>query len=74
MDTEGDKDEDMTFWNTKREMKAVYGHSNFESSDNEHYKSLHVMFKGSWDITSRRIVNPTAPAPNAVLHHKWMET
>jgi hypothetical protein len=74
MDTEGDKDEDMAFWNTKREMKVVYSHSIFESSDNEHCKPLHIMFEGSWDITSRRIINPAAPAPNTVPHRKWMET
>jgi hypothetical protein len=37
-------------------LKAVYGHSDSESSDNEHRKVLHVMFGGSWDITFRRIV------------------
>jgi hypothetical protein len=37
-------------------MKAIYGHSNFESSDNEHRKALHVMSWGSWDITSQCIV------------------
>jgi hypothetical protein len=46
----------MAFQNSKREMKAVYGHSDSESSDNECRKALHVMPGGSWDITSRCIV------------------
>jgi hypothetical protein len=42
---------------------------------------LHVMFRGSWDITSRRIIKTmrreiatVAPAPKAALDRKWMET
>jgi hypothetical protein len=78
---EEERDEEMAFQNAKREMKAVYGHSDFESSDNERRKALHVMFGGSWDIMSRCIVKTlrrevavTAPAPKAALHRKWMET
>jgi hypothetical protein len=62
-------------------LKAVYGHSNSESSDNEHRKALHVMFGGFWDITSRHIVKTlgreiavAAPAPKAAPHRKWVET
>jgi hypothetical protein len=47
MDHEEDKDEEMVFQNTKREMKAVYSHSDSESIDNECHKSLHIMFGGS---------------------------
>jgi hypothetical protein len=47
----------MEFQDAKRAMKAVYGHSNSESSDNECHKVLHIMFGGSWDIMSQRIVN-----------------
>jgi hypothetical protein len=47
MDPEEDKDEEIAFQNTKREMKAIYGHSDSESSDNEHQKALNVMFRGS---------------------------
>jgi hypothetical protein len=36
----------MEFQYTKRALKAVYGHSDSESSDNEHRKMLHVMFRG----------------------------
>jgi hypothetical protein len=46
----------MEFQDAKRALKAVYGHSDSESSDNEHRKALHIMFSGSWDITSRCIV------------------
>jgi hypothetical protein len=46
----------MAFQNTKREMKAIYCHSNSENSDNEHHKALHIMFGGSWDITSQCVV------------------
>jgi hypothetical protein len=59
----------------------VYGNSDSESSGNEHCKTLHVMFGGSWDITSRRTVKTlrreiaaTTPAPKAAPHRKWMET
>jgi hypothetical protein len=62
-------------------LKAVYSHSDSESNDNECRKMLHVMFRGSWDITSRRIVKTlrreiaaAAPAPKAAPHRKWMET
>jgi hypothetical protein len=41
---------------------------------------LHIMFGGSWDITSchvvktlRREVAAVAPAPRAVPHSKWLE-
>jgi hypothetical protein len=46
----------MEFQDIKRALKVVYGHSNSESSDNERRKMLHVMFEGSWAITSRRVV------------------
>jgi hypothetical protein len=52
LDLEEEKDEEMAFQNAKREMKAVYDHSDSESSDNDHHKALHVMFGGSCDITS----------------------
>jgi hypothetical protein len=71
----------MAFQNAKREMKAIYGHSDSESSDNDHRKALHIMFGGSWDITSRcviktlrREVAATAPAPRVAPHRKWVET
>jgi hypothetical protein len=46
----------MEFQDAKRALKAVYGHSNSESSDNEHRKVVHIMFGGSWDIMSRRVI------------------
>jgi hypothetical protein len=71
----------MDFLNAKRVIKVVYGHSDFESNDNEHRKQLHIMYDGSWDITSRhiiktlrRVVAAAAPALRVVPHHKWMET
>jgi hypothetical protein len=71
----------MEFLDTRRALRAVYDHSNSESSDNECCKTLHVMFKGSWGITFRRIIKTlrreiaaAAPAPKAAPHHKWVET
>jgi hypothetical protein len=71
----------MEFQDAKRALKAIYGHSDSESSDNEHRKMLHVMFGGSWAITSRRVietlcreVTAMAPVPKVAPHHKWMET
>jgi hypothetical protein len=71
----------MEFQDVKRTQKAIYGHSNSESSDNERRKMLHVMFGGSWAITSRRVIKTlrrevaaAAPVPKAAPHHKWMET
>jgi hypothetical protein len=62
-------------------LKAVYGNSDSESSGNERRKTLHIMFGGSWDITSRRVVKTlhhkiaaAAPTPKATPHLKWMET
>jgi hypothetical protein len=50
-------------------------------SHNEHRKTLHVMFGGSWAITFRcvvktlhREVTTAAPAPKVAPHRKWMET
>jgi hypothetical protein len=63
----------MEFQNAKRVLKAVYGHSDSSSR-------LHVMYDGSWDITSRHVVKmlcqavaTAAPTPGAMPHHKWME-
>jgi hypothetical protein len=71
----------LEFQKAKMDFKVIYGHSDSESSDNEHRKTLFVMFEGSWDITSRRIIKNlrrevavAAPAPKAVPHHRWMET
>jgi hypothetical protein len=71
----------MGFQKAKRDLKAVHGHSDFESSDNERRKTLYVIFGGSWDITSRRIIKnlrrkvaAAAPTPRAAPHHRWMET
>jgi hypothetical protein len=71
----------MEFQEAKRALKVVYSYSDSKSSDNEHRKMLHVMFGGSWAITSkrvvktlRRVVAAAAPAPNVAPHRKWMET
>jgi hypothetical protein len=75
------EEEEMEFQDAKRALKAVYGNSDSESSGNERCKTLHVMFGGSWDITSQRVVKTlrreiaaVAPTPKAVPHLKWMET
>jgi hypothetical protein len=69
------------FQKAKRDLRVVYNHSDSESSDNERHKTLYVIFRGSWDITSCHIIKNLhrevavdAPAPKAVLHHRWMET
>jgi hypothetical protein len=71
----------MVFQKAKRDLKAIYSHSDSESRDNEHHKALYVMFRGPWDITSCRIIKnlrrevaAAAPAPRAAPHHRWMET
>jgi hypothetical protein len=46
----------MEFQDARRALKAVYVHFDSESNDNECRKALHVMFKGSWDNTSRCII------------------
>jgi hypothetical protein len=33
-------------------LKAIYGHSDCNSSSDERRKILHVMYVGSWDIAS----------------------
>jgi hypothetical protein len=75
------RDEEMAFQNAKREMKVIYGHSENESSDNEWRETLHVMFGGSWCITSRCIIKTLrrevatdAPPPKTAPHRKWMVT
>jgi hypothetical protein len=73
--------EKMEFQDAKRALKAVYGNSDSESRGNERRNTLHVMFGGSWDITSRRAIKTlrreiaaAALAPKAAPHCKWMET
>jgi hypothetical protein len=56
VDSQEEKDTEMEFQDAKRALKVVYGHSDSESSNNEHCKMLHVMFGGSWAITSRWVV------------------
>jgi hypothetical protein len=46
----------MGFQKAKRDLKAIYGHSDSEFSDNERHKTLYVMFGDSWDITSYHII------------------
>jgi hypothetical protein len=81
VDPQEEKDVEIEFQDDRRALKAVYGHSDSESSDNESRKALHVMFKGSWGITSMRInktlrreIAAAAPTPKAAPHRKWMET
>jgi hypothetical protein len=80
VDPQEEKDVEMEFQHAKRTLKVVYSHSNSESSDNERCKVLHVMFRGSWDITSRRIIKTlhreiaaVALAPKVAPHCKWVE-
>jgi hypothetical protein len=56
VDPQEEKEEEMEFQDAKRALKAIYGHSDSESSDNECHKVLHVMFGGSWAITSKRVI------------------
>jgi hypothetical protein len=81
VDSQEEKDAEMEFQDAKRALKAIYGHSDSESSDNERRKMLHVMFGGSWAITSRRAIKTlrreiavAALAPKAAPHRKWVET
>jgi hypothetical protein len=81
VDSHEEKDAEMEFHDAKRALKAVYGHSDSESSDNERRKTLHVMFGGSWAITSRLVIKTlrrkvaaAAPAPKVAPHRKWVET
>jgi hypothetical protein len=81
VDPQEQKDIEMEFQDAKRALTALYGHSNSESSDNAHRKALHVMFRGSWAITSRCVIKTihreiaaVAPAPKAAPHRKWVAT
>jgi hypothetical protein len=81
VDPQEEKDTEIEFQDGKRALRAVYGHSDSESSDNECRKALHVMFGGSRAITSRRVIKTlsreiaaTAPTPQAAPHHKCVET
>jgi hypothetical protein len=47
VDLEANKGEEMEFKNAKGALKAVYGHSESDSSTDEHRKMLHVMYGGS---------------------------
>jgi hypothetical protein len=80
VDSQKEKDTEMEFQDAKRPLKAIYGHSKYESSDNEHRKMLHIMFGGSWAIASRRVIKTlhreiavATPASKAAPHRKWVE-
>jgi hypothetical protein len=47
LDPHEEKDVEIEFQDARRALKAICGHSDTESSDNEHCKVLHVMFGGS---------------------------
>jgi hypothetical protein len=75
-----EKDEEMAFQDAKRALKAIYSHSDSNSSTNERHKQLYILYSGSWDITSRHVIKMlccatamTAPALRATSYHKWME-
>jgi hypothetical protein len=75
VDPEEDKEDRMGFQKAKRVHKAIYDHTDSESSNNEHHMMLYVMFRGSWDITSYRIIKnlcrevaAAEPAPKAAPH------
>jgi hypothetical protein len=62
-------------------LKAVYDHSNSDSSIDESSKVFYVMYGGSWNIMSQRVIKTllravatAAPTTSAVPHHKWIET
>jgi hypothetical protein len=81
VDSQEEKDAEMEFQDAKRALKAIYDHSDSKSSDNERCKTLHVMFGGSWAITSRCVIKTlhrevavAAPTPKAAPHRRWMET
>jgi hypothetical protein len=81
VDSQEEKDVEMEFQDAKRAQKVIYGQSDSESGDNEHRKMLHIMFGGSWAITSRRGVKTVqreivavASALKAAPHRKWVET
>jgi hypothetical protein len=70
----------MEFQNTNRALEAIYSHFDSESSDDERRKQLHIMYGGSWDITSRHVIKTlhravaaAAPVLRVVPHHMWME-
>jgi hypothetical protein len=81
VDPQEEKDVEMEFQDARRALKAVYGHSDSESNDNERCKAFHVMFGGFWNImfrciikTLRREIMVVAPAPKAAPHRKWVES
>jgi hypothetical protein len=47
-----EKGKEMESKDAKRALKVFYGNSNPKPSDNKCRKALHIMFGGSWDITS----------------------
>jgi hypothetical protein len=72
-----EKDKEMTFQDAKRALKVVYGHSDSDSDTNECCKQLHVLYGGSWDITSRRVIKKmrwvlaeALPTPREAPHHR----
>jgi hypothetical protein len=76
-----ENDDGLEFHDAKRALKAIYDNFDSKSSDNEHRKAPHVMFRGSWNITSWRVVKTlrreiaaAALAPRVALHIRWMET
>jgi hypothetical protein len=59
----------MEFQDAKRALKVVYDHSDSDSSTDEHRKQLHIMYGGSWDITSKRSAPPQVDGDVHRLQH-----
>jgi hypothetical protein len=47
VDPQEEKDAEMEFQDAKRALKAIYSHTDSESSNIECRKALYVMFRGS---------------------------
>jgi hypothetical protein len=80
VDPQEEKDIEMEFQDARRALKVIYGHSDSQFSNNKCHKALHVIFEGSWDITSRRNVKTlrreiaaAAPAPKVAPHRKSVD-
>jgi hypothetical protein len=72
VDPEDDKDEELGFQNTTRALKAIYGHSDRNSSTDEGRKMLHIMYGCSWDMMSRCVIKTLCREVVVVVepHHK----
>ena len=55
-------EKELGYQSPAHELRNVFGQGNSDSGDDEHRKKLYIMYRGSWELASRRDMK--------TLHHE----